>query len=276
MILALIAMACAPQPSPSSALPASSTARSGESAADRQPRILTLALGREPSALNAKLNSGSGVEEARWIFSGYLAGVDKFGRAHPMLAEELPSLEDRSWMVKADGTMETTWRVRSSAHWHDGVPLSSRDFVLAWRVYNDPEFPGQPVQIERLMSAVEPVDARTFVVRWRQVYAFANVLSAPHLEAIPSHLLEALYLTDKPAFINGRHWTTEYIGSGPFRVDQWEPGSQSMSLLAHDSFALGRPKIDRLHVQFISDTRAAVAGLLAGTLDMALAPTRRG
>lgn len=266
LIFAAWAVACAPAAGPSA------HDRDISGVPPDRVKALTVALGREPAALNSKLNFGSGVQEVQWIFAGFLAAIDPGGTPHPMLADDLPSRERGTWVVHSDGTMETTWRLRPSPRWHDGTPMTSKDYELAWRVYNDREFPGSPVAIERLMSAVEPVDERTFVIRWRQPYIYANALDASILEPIPSHQLEALYVSDKQTFVNGRHWTTEYIGSGPFKVESWEPGSQSMSLTAYEGYALGRPKIDRLHLRFIPDPQTAVAGLLARSLDVALEP----
>jgi peptide/nickel transport system substrate-binding protein len=40
-----------------------------------------------------------------------------------------------------------------------------------------------------------------------------------------------------------------------------------MQLVAHDGYALGRPKIDALEIRFVPDSNTLVAGLLAGALD---------
>src|SRR5262245_34801231 len=45
----------------------------------------------------------------------------------PMLAEAVPSLDNGLWKLLPDGRMETTWRLRESARWHDGTPLTAED-----------------------------------------------------------------------------------------------------------------------------------------------------
>jgi ABC-type transport system substrate-binding protein len=42
--------------------------------------------------------------------------------------------------------METRYRLRPGLTWHDRTPLSSEDFVFAWRVYATPAL-GRPGSI---------------------------------------------------------------------------------------------------------------------------------
>src|SRR4051812_26885257 len=60
-----------------------------------------------------------------------MAEEDDHGDPFPILAERLPSQTDGSWVVNADGTMRTTYRLRADLVWHDGVPLTAADFVFA-------------------------------------------------------------------------------------------------------------------------------------------------
>src|SRR5207244_2031750 len=83
-----------------------------------------------------------------------------------------------------------------------------------------------------------------------------------------SHLLEEVYRTTKPAFVDGKYWSSEFVGAGPFRVEQWVPSEQQFVFAAHDGFALGRPQIDRITVKVIDDDNAVLAAILAGTVDV--------
>ena len=58
---------------------------------------------------------------------------------HPQLAEAVPSLENGLWRLLPDGRMETTWKLREGARWHDGVPLTSEDLLFSLQVGRDPE-----------------------------------------------------------------------------------------------------------------------------------------
>ena len=52
-----------------------------------------------------------------------LSMPDHDGQSIPVLAEQLPSLEDGTWLVNPDGTMRVTWRLRRNVRWHDGTPM---------------------------------------------------------------------------------------------------------------------------------------------------------
>src|SRR5581483_5292388 len=83
-------------------------------------------------------------------------------------------------------------------------------------------------------------------------------------QALPEHILGDQFQQLDPASFTGlSFWTQDYVGLGPYRVAAWEPGT-AIDGAAFDGFVLGRPKIDRIHVQFFTDSNTAVAALLAG------------
>ena len=51
-----------------------------------------------------------------------------------------PSLAE-SWTVAPDGRMETKWRIRDGAAWHDGTPLTVSDLLFTLQVVQDKELP---------------------------------------------------------------------------------------------------------------------------------------
>jgi len=61
--------------------------------------------------------------------------------------------------------------------------------------------------------------------------------------------------------------TTEYVGLGPYRLERWEPGA-FIEAAAFDGHALGRPKIDRLQLRFISDANTALSNVLSGAVQL--------
>ena len=73
---------------------------------------------------------------------------------------------------------------------------------------------------------------------------------------------------DKSAFVNSPYWTTQFVGLGPYRLGQWEQGSFTEGL-AFDGYFLGRPKIDRVVIRYISDPNVTVTALLSGQIDLA-------
>jgi ABC-type transport system substrate-binding protein len=76
---------------------------------------------------------------------------------------------------------------------------------------------------------------------------------------------------DSMGFANLPFWTVEYLGLGPYRVERWEAGA-FLDALAFDGHALGRPKIERLRLTFISDPNTAMANMLSGDAHFVVEP----
>jgi ABC-type transport system substrate-binding protein len=242
-------------------------------AAGVQPTgVIRLAWPVEPESLNPKLTGGSGVFDTFWVFNSFLTYYDIQGRPHPMLAQEIPTQENGGWRINPDGTMVTTYRLRDTARWHDGHPIVAADFALAFDVYLDPLLPIAARQPEPLMERVEAPDPATLVITWKQPYLRANLLGYRELSPLPRHLLEEKYRSNHANFATGEEWTTDYVGTGPYRVERWTQGSQLLAR-AHRGWALGPPRIDLLDVRFIPSASAQLANLLAGELDMIDSPS---
>jgi peptide/nickel transport system substrate-binding protein len=226
-----------------------------------------MALAVEPAALGSKFSSGrSGLDEYAMLFAAPLARRDHLGNPIAILAEDIPSLERGTWRVLDNGRMETTFRLRPSAVWHDGVPLTADDAVFTWRAIMNPELPAIERTPERLVESMDAVDATTLVVRWRESYVFANEYP---LEPLPRHILEPLLERDPQSFTNATYWSRDWVGLGPYRLAEWVPGSY-LSGQAFPHYVLGEPKIQRVFVHFIPDANQAVARFLAGALDLTL------
>lgn len=252
--------------------PASTQAQLGR-AAMGEPKTLTIGFPGFPASPQEKIfvaegPTGSGLR--RWIFMSYLTGLDKTDTPHPILAEAIPSQEDRTWIINPDGTMETLWKIRSTAKWHDGVPITAKDFVFALKVYLDPEVPAKFTNVEATISRIDVLDDLRMSIKWKGPYFQANSLGGGTLPPLPAHLLEHVYTTDKQAFLNLRYWTSEYVGSGPFKVEQWDPAGEQLVAAAHDGFAPGRPHIDRIRFAVITDKQALVTQLMAGTIELVM------
>jgi peptide/nickel transport system substrate-binding protein len=204
------------------------------------------------------------------LFNATLTMVDDRGALRPYLAETLPQLYTDSWRLTPDGGMEVEWKLRPGIVWQDGTALSAEDFLFAWQVYSRPELGSAGAPLLRAIRAVEPLDGRTVLVRYKE--AFPDALTDT-LEPLPRHLLEdALQQNDANTFANNPYWTYGYIGLGPWTVTRWEPGA-FIEGAAFDGHILGRPKIERVRAVFIGDANTAMAKLLAGEVHVVASGT---
>jgi len=230
-----------------------------------------MAIQSEPGGIasRALVERGVALHTTKRAFNADLVLLDDRGLPQPYLAEALPTLGSDTWRVFPDGRMETTYRLRPDLSWHDGVPLTTDDFVFSLQVYATPALGLAPLAPFNAMEEVIPVDARTMTIRWRRPYPDADQLAQYTFPPLPRHILEASFLEDTPdVFGNHPFWTREFIGLGPFRLMRWEPGA-FMEGAAFDGHALGRPGIDRLRITFIRDANAALAGVFAGNVQLA-------
>lgn len=250
-------------PSSSGAVPAAAPVAAG-------PTRVVIGVGADTPHLSTKLDpeTGSFRYDIRFVVNSPLAMLDQQAATRPLLAADIPSQDRGTWTVNPDGTMATTWKIRPNALWHDGQPVTSRDFAFALKVYHDPEIAVYQRAVELRIDRIDLLDDRGFVIHWKQIYLRADRLLTGELEPLPEHLVGGLYEAgDKTAFQNAPIWSsTAYVGNGPYRIAEWEKGTFAL-YRAFDQFFLGKPKIDEVLFQVVADQNAAIAQVLAGAVD---------
>jgi peptide/nickel transport system substrate-binding protein len=117
-----------------------------------------------------------------------------------------------------------TYRIRPEARWSDGVPVTASDFVFTYKIFatqkttaiDEREFYGKIRRVRVLGPKAFRVVLREALASWREYFNFV----------LPSHALAGTDITavwrdrlDNPK-------TGRAIGSGPFLVDRFEPGSE--------------------------------------------------
>ncbi|MEA2640843.1 MAG: peptide/nickel transport system substrate-binding protein [Chloroflexota bacterium] len=226
----------------------------------------------DPTSLYPKLNSSTvrGSEELGELTNAGLANIDDQSRLQPMLAEAVPSAENGLWKLLPDGRMETTWTLRSGAQWHDGQPITADDLVFTAQVQQDPELQLFRDPAYDLVESVQTIDPRTILVRWKRPYIDADQMFTKQIALpLPKHLLERPYTDAKATFLELPFWSTDFVGSGPFKLKEFARSSH-VTLVAHEQFAPGRPKLAEIDVRFITDSNTVIANLLSGTIDLML------
>jgi peptide/nickel transport system substrate-binding protein len=235
------------------------------------PKRITIAVAANVPILVERLSAGGvgvpGLGDIEKMISPGFSVVDQSGSQRPLLAEAAPTVENGLWTVFPDGRMETTWRIRQGARWHDGTPFTAEDVIFTATVDQDRDV---PMRRSLGYASVESVDARdpgTVTVRWKRPYIQADALFT--VPFFPRHLLEKTYLEEKAAFSQHPYFLGDFVGTGAFRVQLLALGSHLL-LSANDQYVLGRPKIDEVEVKFIPDPNTMMANVLAGAVDLTL------
>jgi peptide/nickel transport system substrate-binding protein len=216
-----------------------------------------------------------GASDLEAMVTSGLAIPDDRGVLQPILAESIPTIENRLWMLRDDGRMETTWKLRPKLRWHDGQPFTADDLVFTARLGKDPDLLAFRHPGFELVERIEAIDPQTAVVHWKGPYIDADTLFMTTIDIsritipLPRHLLESAYLADKLTLAEAPYWTEEFVGTGPFQLRDWVRGSHVI-LEAFDGFALGRPRVDQIELRFIPDGNTLVASVLAGSADASL------
>lgn len=246
---------------------ASSTQRADGDRATGPKRLVAAVMSEPVILFNSLAGPIPGVGDVEDLLGAGLTVVDNRGVRHPQLAEAVPTVENGLWKVLPDGRMETTWRIRNGAAWHDGTPFTTADLLFEATLRRDREIPelsgGESWTFVEGVSATDP---RTIVVTWKQPYIDADgVFSEP----LAKHILEPTYLQSKADFGRLPYFSTEHVGTGPYKLREWERGSHLL-VAANDAYVLGRPRIDEIVVKFIPDANTLMANVLAGAVEATL------
>lgn len=262
-MITLLVGACAPAGAPTGTT---------STAADRPvaKKVLTLADAYEPLAITetfigARQSSGNNV---RQLAHDGLTMNPVFGVNEPQLAMEIPSVERGSWKINADGTMETTWKLRPNTKWHDGHPFTSSDLLFTYEVGKDPDVASVSVSVQaKLIKSVTAPDDLTMVMNWSGPFVDAATTGVGQI--VPRHLIEPLYQMNKQALTTSQLFSHEFVGLGPYRLVSWESGSFAEFARFPDYYK-GLPPLDTIYMKFIADTNTLVANMLAGAVDAVL------
>jgi len=226
---------------------------------------MAIAIRAEPNTLAGKTGVAGGVTltTTRRLFNANLVIFDQRGTPQPYLAAELPRLNTDSWQVNPDGTMVTTYKLKPDLTWHDGQPLTAEDFVFGYHVYLTPDLGASTAPPTPSIQDVVAPDPQTLTIYWKKPYPQAGQLS-DMFPPLPKHILESTFQSaDSAAFAANPYWTQQYVGAGPYKLDQWVPGAY-IQATAFDKHVLGAAKIPRVKVGFIGDANTVLANILSG------------
>jgi peptide/nickel transport system substrate-binding protein len=170
-----------------------------------------------PTLLNPHFAIGTKDQEGSRIFYEPLAGWNAEGNLSPILAAEIPEIENGG--VSPDGKV-VTWKLKKDVQWHDGKPFTADDVVFNWEYAADPATATTTIGSYKDIK-VEKIDTYTVRVHFGKPTPFwADAFVGQRGMIIPKHLFEA-YKGGK-----SREATTNLkpVGTGPYRFVDFKPG----------------------------------------------------
>ncbi len=186
-----------------------------------------------------------------------LMGLSGTGELVPVLAE--------SYISSADGKTHT-FTLRENAKFSDGAPVTADDVVFTVREAQNSALKS-PKYADWSGVGVTAVDQRT--VRFTLARPYAPFLGLTTLGILPARLWKNVSDEEFPFST----LQTIPVGAGPFKVTDVSRGVsgliESISLVGNQYYALGRPYLDGIRLNFYSRTADLASALKSGAIESA-------
>ncbi len=195
-------------------------------------------------------SKGPGLVHDLFLFDTLL-WKDSTGKLIPWLAT--------SWEHSPDAR---EWRVtlRDGVKWHDGRPLTADDVAFTFDYMTKGPGKAAPgiVRLPEITEVVAESPSRVVIRLPRAFAPFEGLLG--RVPIIPRHIWEAV---SDPARLQG---PTAVMGSGPYKLDSYDPATNSYRYSANPDYFLGPPAVK--HLEFVPAPDELLA-LQRGDIDAA-------
>ncbi|MBW7885940.1 MAG: peptide ABC transporter substrate-binding protein, partial [Caldilineaceae bacterium] len=252
LLLSLILSACAaPQG-------AAGPAAAGEPAAPSQAIVI---IPEEPASLNQYHAVAAIVRQVADAVSAPLAVPNENGEFVPVLAAELPTVENGG---VSEDYLTVTWKLRPDLKWSDGEPLTSDDIKFTWEAVSHPES-GNVLSLGfDKIASIETPDDLTAVITFNQV-------NQAYLQQFMFGLLPR-HATGDPADMLTWEWNRNPVSAGPYMVREWNSGDSIVMERNPNYYLEGQPYIDQVIFKVVPDPGAQLAMMAQGEAQVQLWP----
>jgi len=205
--------------------------------------------------LNPHFAVGTTNQDASRVFYEPLAGWAADGTLHPILAAEIPSIENKG--LAEDGR-SVTWKLKRGVKWHDGQDFTADDVVFNWEYARNPAVASTSAGSYRDIN-VTKIDDFTVKVEFAQPTPFwADAFVASVGMLIPKHLFKDF------AGANSRDAPTNLrpVGTGPYRFADFRPGDVVRGEANPNYHLPNRPFFDTVEIKGGGDAVSAARAVL--------------
>jgi peptide/nickel transport system substrate-binding protein len=225
--------------------------------------LLKLLMWQGPTLLNPHFAVGTKDVYGSRVFYEPLAAWDGEGNLVPILAAEVPTVQNGG--LGADGTW-VVWKLKRNVQWHDGRPVTADDAVFNWEYAADPATAAVTGGTYRDIR-VEKIDSHTIRVVFAKPTPFwADPFVGGRGMLIPKHLFEpykGAKSRDAPANLKP-------VGTGCYMFTDFRPGDLVAGKINPNYHETNRPHFDAIEIKGGGDAvSAARAVLQTGEFDYA-------
>jgi peptide/nickel transport system substrate-binding protein len=224
---------------------------------------IVFVIAEDPSSFNATIvDAGYDSLVMKLVLLG-LSNLDLEGKAYPVLAAELPTVENGDVLIdEANGIMDVTWKLRKDILWSDGTPVSAEDVVFTYNALIDPNY-GFWIQGLDYIDSVQKVDDNTVVVHYNTIYpGYQTQFGGEQLAIWPAHYCDAAQ--------GFTQWdcSSQPLSNGPYNLTEWVKGDHMIFDRNPNYYIKGKPAIDQIIVRIVPDETVRKQMLLNGDADL--------
>jgi peptide/nickel transport system substrate-binding protein len=254
LALALFATACAKV----------DTSASGARHSWTRPGVLRIGMSYDVKSLNPVLDGSALSFDVSMFVYSYAIRYDDKGGPVPDALREIPTVANGD--VSKDGRT-LIYKLRPGIMWQDGKPLTCDDLEFTWHYVMNPKTNVSVTDGYRDIGSIDCQTPLVAVIHMKRLYApFLQQLWGVNSNApiLPAHILA-------PYVAAGTQNTAPFnampIGSGPFKVIQWERGTV-VRLVANPNYFLGKPKLNEVDFYYEPDENTLETQIQTHAIDL--------
>jgi len=173
----------------------------------------------------------------------------------------VPSLA-KSWDFSSDGKT-VIFHLKKGIKFHDGTDFTAEDVKWQWEHMIDPEFGATRSQAKIFGPVIDSIEATdTYTVTFNLNKPFRPLLGHMGLSYLSLISPDAYEKYGRDDY--GRNPT----GTGPFKLDEWMPGVTISLAKNEDYWQEGKPYLDAIVFQPVTDKSVQLAMLRTGETDI--------
>jgi peptide/nickel transport system substrate-binding protein len=225
--------------------------------------LLRILYWQAPTILNPHFSQGTKDSAASSLVLEPLIDIDKDGNIVPILAAEVPSLENGG--VASDG-MSVTYKLRTDVTWSDGTPFTADDVKFTWQFTTDEAAATTTIATYQVISDIEVADEHTLTIKFKEANPGWNSPFATGFggQVLPMHILKDF----TGAKARDAAFNLKPIGTGPYIVADFKPGDAIQWEMNEAYREADKPFFKQIEFKGGGDaTAAATAALQTGETD---------
>jgi peptide/nickel transport system substrate-binding protein len=212
---------------------------------------LILATSIDVPSLEPHLESADAWHRRKALIYENLTWVDNDVVVQPQLAE--------SWDISEDGLVYT-FHLRQGVKFHNGQEMTAEDVKYSLERQLNPDVGSAGRGDLTMIQGIEVVDPYTLnITLVEPTGPFLTALGGRYNAIIP-----------KDSAPDGDTLRRQAIGTGPYMVAEFVPTERLVLQKNPDYWQESTPLLDEIVIQVIPDEQTILAGLRAGTIDMAV------